>query len=233
MQRSTGGRIPLPISSIVKAASVSQQPWQWFLLVLAANVALIGLVVFLDRVLGIDNWNLVRDPNAIANQPAYFGFYSNLGVLFWITGGSTSLFTVLCLQHTGEPDPRIRPLLLGGLLCATAALDDFFMFHEHSYLIGIPEVVVMAGYALLIVAFAATAFSVARLTNWICLATSLAFLALSTLVDMADLTMPGSVLLEEAFKFFGITFLAVYLVSMSFSAITAGFKGDRLVRPGI
>lgn len=205
-----------------------QQPWGWFFLVLAINAALIGILVLMDRQYGIDYWYLVRDPNAVADQPAYFGFYSNLGVLLWAAAASTALLAAACLRQSGSADRRIRPLFLGGLFCMVACLDDLFMLHEHSYLIGIPEMVTMAAYALFLLAFVAAALPIAHLTNWVLLAMSLVFLAVSTLVDMADLTMPGSVLMEEAFKFSGIAFLAAYLVTLSFAALARGLGHNKL-----
>lgn len=206
----------------------SQQPWGWFFLVLAINLALVGVLMLLDRQYGIDYWYLVRDPNAVADQPAYFGFYSNLGVLLWAAAAATALLAAACLRQSGSADRRIRVLLLGGLFCMVACLDDLFMLHEHSYLFGIPEMVTMAAYALLLLAFMAAALPIAHLTKWILLAMSLVFLAFSALVDMADLTMPGSVLMEEAFKFSGIAFLAAYLVSLSFSALVSGLGRNKL-----
>jgi len=39
------------------------------------------------------------------------------------------------------------------------------------------------------------------------------------LVDMADLTMSGAVLLEETLKFTGIAYLAAYLVTLAVSTL--------------
>jgi hypothetical protein len=215
------GWFPLPPAS---AASLSAQPWKSFLSIIVLNVSLVYFIVLLDRSYNIDYWNIVRDPNAIAGQPAYFGFYSGIGSLLWIVAGSTALFAAGCLRQARSRDRRIPLLFLGGLFCALAGLDDFFMLHEHSYLIGIPEIVVMGGYALFILAVAAAAYPVAHLTNWIFLGASLLSLGLSVVVDMADLAMPGAVLLEESLKFFGIAFLAAYLVTASVSSVSTGLQ---------
>ena len=96
------------------------------------------------------------------------------------------------------------------------------MLHEHAHLIGIPERMVFAGYALLFLAFAAAALPDGHNTQWTLLLASLAFLVLSTLVDLLHLPTPGSVmvLVEEVLKLTGIAFLAAYLVTLSFSALT-------------
>ena len=93
------------------------------------------------------------------------------------------------------------------------------MLHEHAHLIGITEKVAMVGYALFLLGFLAATLPVAHKTQWNLLVTSLAFLALSTLIDVIYPPTPGSVLIEEVFKFGGITFLAAYLVTLSFSAL--------------
>lgn len=209
------------------SASISRQRWNWFFLILALNLMLVGLLVVMDRKYGVDYWNLVRDPNAIAGQPAYYGFYSNIGILLWAAAASTALLGAACLRQRGSADPRMLPLLLGGLFCALACVDDFFMLHEHGYLVKIPEIVTMAAYALFLLAFAAAALPIAHLGNWVLLAAALAFLAISTLVDVADLTRAGSVLIEEGFKLGGIAFLASYLVSLSFSALSERPELDR------
>ncbi len=218
------GRADWFAHSSAGVASLSTQPWKSFLLIVVLNVSLVCFIVFLDRNHDVDYWNIVRDPNAIAGQPAYFGFYSGIGSVLWIVSGATALFAGGCLRQAGSRDRRIPLLLLGGLFCALAGLDDFFMLHENSYLIGIPEIAVMGGYAVFILAVAAAAYPAARLTNWIFLGASLLSLGLSAMVDMADLAIPGAVLLEESLKLFGIAFLAAYLVTASISSVSAGLE---------
>lgn len=207
----------VPVEGAAKAA----QPWKSFLLVVAGNAGLVLLIVLLDRVYGIDYWNIVRDPNAIAGQPAYFGFYSGMGSVLWLVAGATTLFAAGCLHHADAPDRRRLLLFLGGLFCMIAGLDDLFMLHEQSYRIGIPEKLVMAVYALFLMAVAAAAYPVFRNTNWIYFAAALLCLGTSALVDMADLARSGAVLIEETLKFAGIAFLAAYLVSLAAAVMAA------------
>jgi hypothetical protein len=202
------------------ASTIPHQAWIWAPFILGANLALAGVLILLDLRYGIDYWDLVRDTNAIAGQPAYFGFYSNLGVLLWAVAASIALFGWTSLVSLSIADRRSTALLLGGLFAAIACLDDLFMLHEHAYLIGIPEKVVLSGYALLLLAFATAALPDGHRTQWAFLAASLTLLALSTLFDMLDLPIPGSVLIEEVLKLSGIAFLAAYLVTLSFSTLT-------------
>ncbi|MFU0504046.1 hypothetical protein [Pseudaminobacter sp. NGMCC 1.201702] len=200
-------------------SAVPGQPWLWLVAIVALNLLLVAAMVVLDRHYGIDYWNLVRDTNAIAGQPAYFGFYSNLGILLWAVAACSALFGWLSLRRLGVADLGLRPLMLGGLFAAIACLDDLFMLHENAYLVGIPEKAAMAFYALFLFAFAASTLPVLHRTKWILLGASLGSLAISTLVDLMDLQIAGSVLIEEAFKLSGIAFLASYLITLSFSAL--------------
>lgn len=203
-------------------STIRDQEWFWPPLILGINLVLLGVLLVLDLSYGVDYWDLVRDTNAIAGQPAYFGFYSNLGVLVWAVAASIALFGWRSLVGLGVVGRRPLVLFLGGLFAGIACLDDLFMLHEHAHLIGISERMVFAGYALLFLAFAATALQDGHKTQWTLLVASLAFLVLSTLVDLFHLPTPGSalVLIEEVLKLTGIAFLAAYMVTLSFQALT-------------
>ena len=167
--------------------------------------------------------------NAVACQPAYFGFYTNLGVLIWAIAACIALFSWGSLVRLGIADRRSRALLLGGMFAALACLDDLFMLHEHAYLLGTTEITVFAGFTLLLLAFVSATLPIAHKTPWVLLAASLAFLALSILIDVLHLSIPGSMLIEEVSKFNGIALLAGYLVTLSFSALA----GQRLSEDGL
>lgn len=64
-----------------------QGDFHYALLVICSCIVLLTSIVIADRLFGIDYYDLVRDPNAIAGQPKYFGLVSNLGVILWFTGG--------------------------------------------------------------------------------------------------------------------------------------------------
>jgi hypothetical protein len=200
-------------------SSIPSQSWPWLFAIFAVNLLLAGAIVILDTRYGVDYWNLVRDTNAIAGQPPYFGFYSNLGVLLWAVAASIPLFTWAFLSRSGAAGRESTVLLLGGLFALLAGLDDLFMLHESSHLIGINEKIVLAGYALFLSAFAIVALPIAHRTQWILLAAALAFFAASTVVDILNLPIAGSVLIEEVFKFGGVAFLAAYLVALSFATL--------------
>jgi len=200
-------------------AGTARQPWLAFATVLVLNAALAALLLYLEWFHGIDHWNLVRDTNAIAGQPAYFGFYSNIGILGWAAGASIALFSWLALRRRMAADGRLRTLRLGGVFMALACLDDLFMLHEHSYVVGIPDKLVMAAYALFLLLFAASALAVLGRTKWLLLGSALASFAASILLDRTE--FPGSVLAEEVLKLTGISLLVVYLARLSWSLLSA------------
>jgi len=204
------------------SAILTHRPLAVFSAVLIVNAALAMLLLYLERFQGIDHWNLVRDTNAIAGQPAYFGAYSNLGVLVWASTAAISIFAWLLLKGRGSDDGRLRVLGLGGLFAAIAGLDDLFMLHENSYVIGIPDKAVMAGYCLLALGFAASAVPVLHRTKWVLLVAALSFFAVSFFFDLS--LFPGSVLAEEVGKLTGISFLAAYLVTLSSSVLRDGLQ---------
>jgi hypothetical protein len=202
-------------------AAATGQPWLGFTAVLSVNAVLAASLLYLEWSHGIDHWNLVRDPNAIAGQPAYFGFYSNVGILAWAAAASIALFSWLALRRRMAGDGRLRALRLGGIFMALACLDDLFMLHEHSYLVGIPDKVVMAAYALFLLLFAASTLPVFGRTKWLLLGAALASFAISILLDRTE--FPGSVLMEEVSKLTGISLLAAYLATLSWSLLSEAF----------
>lgn len=201
------------------ASTAGQQPWLWLLAILTLNLFLVCVLVTMDLRYGIDYWNLVRDTNAIAGQPAYYGFYSNIGILLWALAACAALFGSLSLRRIGVQGRRLRALLWGGTFAAIACIDDLFMLHENAGWIGVPEKLVMAVYALFFLAFVASALPIIHRTKWVFLAGSIVSLALSTVVDQAHLAFSGSVLVEEGFKLTGIALFATYLVTLSFSIL--------------
>ena len=200
-------------------ATAVSSSWRGFFVVLAMTATLAVLLVFLDTTLGLSYWDLVRDTNAIAGQPSYFGAYSNLGILLWAVGGSTALFCWLAIRDRTPVEPAARPLLLGGLFMAIACLDDMFMLHEHSYQIGIPEPVTLAAYATLLLLFVASTLPILVKSEWPSLGAALLLLAVSTVADIFPYPFKGQVFVEEMSKLSGIAFLAYYVVSLALSAV--------------
>ena len=60
-------------------------------LVTMTILVITALVVAADTWWGIDHHDLMRDPNAIANHPRYFGIISNLGVVLWFASAAVAV----------------------------------------------------------------------------------------------------------------------------------------------
>lgn len=184
----------------------------------AAATTISLLVLAADRFWGVDHYDLVRDPNAIANNPGYFGLVSNLGIVLWIAGAVCALQAHAALgrnrsSHLGAA------LFFGGIFAAVMGLDDLFMLHEAIATTGIPELVVLVPHALLLATLAYHAWFIRSGTPWVLLAAGIAAFGLSMAVDVYPAEFGGQVFIEESFKLLGIMLLAAYLVMTSRQAL--------------
>ncbi len=216
-----------PISFERHEAAAVSSGWRGFTIILALTAALATLLVFLDANAGLSYRDLVRDTNAIAGQPSYFGAYSNLGILLWASAGSIALFSWFVIRDRKPAAPFARPLLLGGLFMALACLDDMFMLHEHSYQVGIPEPLVLAAYAVLLLAFVASTLPILFQSEWPSLGAAMLLLGVSTLADIFPYPFMGQIFVEEVSKLSGIAFLAHYVISLALTATRFSYGGMR------
>jgi hypothetical protein len=188
---------------------------------LAIVIAIQAAVLAADQLWAIDHYDLVRDPNAIANNPNYFGLISNLGIVLWIMGavGALQAYAALRGRLRGH---LLEVLFAGGIFAALMGLDDFFMLHESIATTGIPEPVVLIPHAIFLMVLCYHAFFVRGETPWLILAVAVAAFGLSMAVDLFPVAFGGQVFIEESFKLLGIVFLTAYLVIVSQSALRAG-----------
>lgn len=126
-----------------------QGDFHYALLVICSCIVLLTSIVIADRLFGIDYYDLVRDPNAIAGQPKYFGLVSNLGVILWFTGGIAALQAYWSGAGYDAPHLR-RTLLAGGLFSGLMGIDDLLMLHEAIATAGVPEPFVLVPHMLLL-----------------------------------------------------------------------------------
>jgi hypothetical protein len=125
------GRIPSFVRDAL-SAQLSAIPWA----LLAAGVAasLLAAGAYVLAVTGQPLSVLVRDANAIAQQPNYFGALEHAEILLMCGAGWIALYTSLfCRGQTA------RFLFLGGLLSLLLATDDLYMLHESSHRFQVPE----------------------------------------------------------------------------------------------
>lgn len=212
----------LSIDDLFKNHLVSQNPWhrKSFLYFTGACVvaAVLSLLVFIYERShpGFDASVLFRDPNALASNPAYYGLFSNIGVLCWAIAATVSLFTgYIMMRKRGY----YGFFLLGGCLSAILCFDDLFMIHEYALPhFGIPESFsyVCEGFLLLILLWVYRAYILKGF--WLPLFISLAALSFSVLLDSAP-PFRGETTIEDTAKLIGIAFWAYYFTSMSLSVM--------------
>ena len=181
------------------------------LIVMAVLGAVTALMLLLQAHQVVHSFDLVRDTNAIAGQPPWFGAISNLGILLWAVAAAWYWFAYALARPVGPPD-LLRCLWLGGSYSAFACLDDLFMIHEHAgqLVLKSGEKVVLGLHAVWLVVFVASTLPRIRSYRWLFLGLSLAFFGGSTLVDLAGMNLAPEidhrdvVLVEEVQKLAGI-----------------------------
>lgn len=186
--------------------------------ILLVSFIILASLVVAERGFGIDYYDLVRDPNAIARNPGYFGIISNIGVIFWIVGAAAAL-QAYAATTTVKSAPLKRTLLAGGLFSALMGIDDFLMLHEAIATLGVPEEIVLVPHVILLGALCVCAYAVRAVTPKLLLVCSVLSMALSFATDMAPIHDAGATFVEEGFKLVGILFLTAYLVAISHQAL--------------
>ncbi len=183
------------------------------LALVAAAVTAALIVAYFE--LGMDPELFVRDPNALAHQPEYYGVISNLSVMGWITAAAAALFAARLVRRGGGAPGARYALLYGGWLSAVAAVDDMFMLHEGaSERAGVPEELIMLVYAVLGVAWLVRSWRTVAEGEWLLAVGGLAGLACSVVLDLEAVHVRGEVLFEDMAKFFGILFWTAFLLRL-------------------
>jgi len=194
-----------------KALNAHRTALPWALLAIALSGALLSLGAYVLAVTGQPLGILVRDANAIAQQPNYFGALEHAGILLMSgTGWIAAFSALLCRGKTG------RFLFLGGLLSLLLAFDDLYMLHEASWRFHIREHYVFATYGLLLVLLVASDTRHFFKTPFLLLGVSLVLFAVAIVVDAADFTpfgLPAGT--EDCLELIGICFWSSYFIKCS------------------
>jgi hypothetical protein len=169
---------------------------------------------------------LLRDPNALASQPAYYGLVSTLGAALWLVAGACALLAWAATAANGAAVGKV--LLFGGALTVVIALDDLLMLHDGVFpKLGVPEFVVFAVYGALAATFLLRLAPVVLSTDWLLLAAGVAAFAASVFTDLfvssrMISTWTGQLILEDViFKLSGILFWSLYFLRLSYALLSA------------
>lgn len=154
----------------------------------------------------------------------YYGVMSNMGAIGWALAAGVALFAALCLWARGGAHADGMLLGFGGVLSLALCLDDLLLLHE-SILPGwgVPQVVVLGGYALagLAYAFAQRRRLFSRDGGFLLLA----FLLLggSMAVDvLLHSTQSWLVAAEDGLKFVGIYAWLAFHIDLAQRAVLEG-----------
>ncbi len=199
---------------------ISRQ-WQWIkpitIFLLIPTFLILLLVLYFKLEYDIDTGFLTRDSNAVAHQPIYIGFVSNLGILFWCASAAIALFTSSLEKNKASISVESF-LLYSGILSYILLLDDLFQLHEEVFPnnFNIPEIAVLAVYG----SFALLVFyrfrKIIPSTNFLILLICSGFFGISILVDVFHPDFPGESLVEDGAKFAGVVTWFRYYTSVSF-----------------
>ncbi len=194
-------------------AQVQAAAWAGGALMLAA--ILLGGAYYVAAVTGNPIGALLRDANAIAEQPNYFGAIDYAEVLLMGGGAWISLFTAALKR-----DRQVLFLALGGTLSALLALDNLYMLHESAWRFHLNEQIIFGLYGVLLVLIVVTNFRRFLHTPFVLLGIGTALFAAAVLVDAIP---PGTLPLphgfEDSLELVGTCFWSAYFVKCSWDVL--------------
>jgi hypothetical protein len=144
---------------------------------------------------------------------------SNIGVVIWSAAAGVCFFTYGIIRARGSGDANPHFFLAAGLITLLLLLDDLFMLHEVVFPVhlGVPEDVVYATHACLLLWFLVWFRSVILQSSFLLLVLAFAGFSVSIGVDLtASLYfVPGLYVFEDGGKLFGIVSWTGYFVLVS------------------
>lgn len=199
-------------------------------------LALLMAVGLIQIVKGIPAGHITRDIAATASVPFYTGAISTIGILLWCATAAICFFTTAVLASSKAGTGPRAFVLQSGLLTTVLLVDDAFMIHENApRLFGVSDNVVFLVYGVLALYVFYSNMSFVGETARGLLALSLSLLAAAVLFDelhdyrilqqMGIASSGVRYLLEDGFKFLGITGWFVYYGWTCFVLVNPGWQG--------
>lgn len=174
----------------------------------------------------------VKDTNAIAGVPFYFGAISNIGIILWCATASVCLLTSLILHTVSRFKVKKKFLFNAGFFTLFLMLDDFFLIHESIFphYLGLSANILFLAYGVMTFGLLLHYRKVIYQTNYAFIFMSLFFFAGSVVVDKLHdyglLFLFGTnsdgfqYFLEDSFKLLGITGWFSYFVLVCHATLT-------------
>ncbi len=171
------------------------------------------------------------DPLAAAEMApecchVYYGFISNIGLVFWIGTAAVCLVVGLAFWLVSGADRFTRFAISAGCLSGWIGLDDMFLVHEKVMpKLGVPQELVMVIYLVLAALYVAVSWRFIFAQRWWILVLGAAALGLSMFVDQFFHSVDaGIVYLEDSAKFFGIMCWSTFHLLATFEHLCARIR---------
>lgn len=189
--------------------------WPWAVLAAGTAILLNGIGLFVSATTDTPIGFLLRDPNAIAELPFYYGALEYAGIV--LMAGTAGIAVFSSTLSTGR---AARFLILGGLLTLWLACDDLYMLHEQSPRVYLNERIVFGIYGALVLVFAVTNLSHLLQTPFILLLAAGVFFASGIALDsFAGFARRFPSGLENMLELIGICFWSAYFIKCSRNAL--------------
>ncbi len=199
---------------------------------------LLGLLAVLSQRFNFQVSTLVQDPASLTGAPPYYGFFSNLGVLFWASTAAICFFSAY-LINAATRQPKIAVFLFwSGCITTVLLIDDLFMLHDSILyvLFHINENILFAVYIGIVAVYLARFLPVILQTKYYTLVAALGLFVFSMSFDKLigvserfglPITMNQNLndLFEEGTKFFAISTWFVYYAQTSSAQLLALLEG--------
>ncbi|ADE55858.1 hypothetical protein [Coraliomargarita akajimensis] len=155
--------------------------------------------------LGIPSGDLTRDPNVLAELPAYTGIASQLGLFLWAASLAIVFLTSFELERRSGNMGRRAFLLASAALTLLLLVDDAFLLHEEMLPgLGVPERATYLGYLSVVGLYLMVFIRSILQSEYLILLLSLGFFGLSVGIDVFVFGTSLVFFLEDSTKLLGI-----------------------------
>lgn len=206
--------------------SIPERPIRFFIPVLYSFVfVLLAILVVVHHFTKIPFRMFTADPAASMSYHSFYGYISNVGILFWCAAATICFLSAAILHLRKDQLETVRFLGSFGALTTLLMFDDLFMFHESigPWYFNLPEKATLVFYGVFAM-YCLARFRQVILSNDVRFLL-LAFVGFGASVGIDQISekiyIPGEYLFEDGAKFIGIASWLVYFLNFSFNKIMA------------
>jgi hypothetical protein len=188
----------------------------------------VGLAVLAAA--GVELEYLTPDPTDAGDEKPWYGFFSNLSLLFWAGAASVSGFAGYLLWRVGAGHEAVSFHLATGALMALAAFDDAYQLHEGvgPDELGVPQGIGLAALAAIAIAWAIRYRVTLLRSEPVLLGLGIIAIGVSVMVDVLPGAYGG---IEDYAKFVGVVTLFAWVAVESSRSLLRAAGADQSGRP--